>query len=163
MDTFSHALWGLGLFGQRGRAGLALLFGALPDLISFAPFLLWRLVTGRWTPGKPPLEILPDWLLFNYALGHSTLVAGCAVLLLWCWRPELGFVACGWLFHIVLDFPFHSADYFPTQLLWPLSDFAFDGIPWSRPWIWYPNLVGVLALLVWRLGQRRRRRMTGKL
>lgn len=40
MDTFSHALWGYGLFGFRKSPRLAYpkfaaLMGAMPDLISF--------------------------------------------------------------------------------------------------------------------------------
>ena len=35
MDTFSHALWGRGLFGFRGHPWLALMWGAMPDLVSF--------------------------------------------------------------------------------------------------------------------------------
>ena len=33
-----------------------------------------------------------------------------------------------WPFHIILDFPFHSKEYFPTKIIWPVSDFSFDGI-----------------------------------
>jgi hypothetical protein len=35
MDTLSHALWGKGLFGYRGKTWLALFFGEMPDLFSF--------------------------------------------------------------------------------------------------------------------------------
>ena len=37
-----------------------------------------------------------------------------------------------WPFHIILDFFTHSIEYFPTPILWPISDYKFDGIPWSN-------------------------------
>ncbi|MBN2645285.1 MAG: hypothetical protein JXR59_07425 [Desulfuromonadaceae bacterium] len=153
MDTFSHALWGWGLFGRR-HAGLALFFGALPDLVSFAPLLAGRLLMGTWVPGRPSLATIPGWCFFMYDLAHSAVIAGLAVFLLWRWRRDIGFVACGWLFHILLDFPFHSAAYFPTKLFWPLSGWVFDGISWGQPIVWYPNLAGLLLLLGWRWWQR---------
>jgi hypothetical protein len=56
----------------------------------------------------------------------------------------------GWPFHICLDFPFHTAQYFPTQLFWPISDFVIDGIAWNTPWVWFPNVAGILVLYLWR-------------
>ena len=55
-----------------------------------------------------------------------------------------------WPFHILLDFPFHSKEYFPTKLLYPLTDFSFDGIPWSNPEIWFPNISGIIILFIYR-------------
>jgi len=40
MDTFSHALWGYGLFGYKRYPWTAIFFGAMPDLISFGLLLL---------------------------------------------------------------------------------------------------------------------------
>ena len=34
MDILSHTFWGYGLFGQK-RPWLAMVFGAMPDMISF--------------------------------------------------------------------------------------------------------------------------------
>ena len=44
MDTLSHTLWGKGLFGYRKYGPWALLFGALPDLLSFGLYFLVRLI-----------------------------------------------------------------------------------------------------------------------
>ena len=35
MDTFSHALWGKGLFGYKKYRYLPFLFGDAPDLCAF--------------------------------------------------------------------------------------------------------------------------------
>ena len=59
----------------------------------------------------------------------------------------------GWPFHILLDFPFHSKEYFPTKLFWPLTDFTLDGIPWNQPVVWLPNLAGIAVLFYLRKKQ----------
>jgi hypothetical protein len=158
MDTLSHALWGSGLFGYRGHFWLALFFGAFPDLFSFGIFMLMQLANGQFTPGAPPLSIIPDWLFTSYDTTHSLVIAGGAIAIVAALNRNLAFAMLGWPFHILLDAPFHSAAYFPTRVFYPLSDFYIDGIPWNRPWIWYPNLAGVLLLLTWRLWVRRNNR-----
>lgn len=166
MDTLSHALWGYGLFGhtRQGRkrfAKTALFFGAMPDLISFGVFLVMRIVQGRWQMGPPPLETIPDWLYFNYSLGHSFVVSftviGIAALSLRKTQHRfLPFAMLAWPFHIVLDFPFHSFEYFPTPILWPFSDYKIDGIPWSHWYIWWPNVALLALLLIYRAKQKRK-------
>ncbi|HEY0906024.1 MAG TPA: hypothetical protein VGE17_02370, partial [Methylophilus sp.] len=71
MDTFSHALWGYGLFGFRKYPKFAALMGAMPDLISFGALFFTRLVDGSYTWGKPALASLPAWIYPAYSVGHS--------------------------------------------------------------------------------------------
>ena len=76
MDTLSHALWGKGLFGYRGRTWLALFFGAMPDLFSFGVLFIFRFASGGFSnitfgEGPPPLESIPWWVFVNYDLSHS--------------------------------------------------------------------------------------------
>ena len=33
-----------------------------------------------------------------------------------------------WPMHIIVDFFTHSLEFFPTPILWPVSDYRFDGI-----------------------------------
>ena len=63
---------------------------------------------------------------------------------------NIAFAMLAWPFHILLDFPFHSKEYFPTKHLYPLTDFSFDGIPWSNPEIWFPNISGIIILFIYR-------------
>jgi hypothetical protein len=151
MDIFSHALWGSGLFGFRRYFWLALFFGAFPDLSSFGIFFILRLINGTYTYGKPPLSSIPNWLFFNYNVTHSFVIAFSTIGLVSLWKKEVAFAMLGWPFHICLDFPFHSASYFPSPLFWPISDFVVDGIPWKHRLIWYPNIAGVILLYLWRL------------
>ena len=154
MDAFSHALWGGGLFGYRGHMLLALFFGIFPDLISFGLWLPSYLLTYGFDAGPPPIDIVPHWILVTYSISHSLIVAGgtiAVVAVLW---RDISFAMLGWLFHIILDAPFHSAGYFPTQIFWPVSGWTVDGIAWSNPWIWFPNVAGLIALYLWRWRER---------
>jgi hypothetical protein len=160
MDTLSHALWGYGLFGYKRYAWLAVFFGAMPDLISFGAFMAMQIANGAWHPGPPPLAILPGWLYTNYSLGHSFVICLPIIGLVSLWRRDIAFAMLAWPFHIVLDFPFHSFQYFPTPIFWPISDFRIDGIPWSHWYIWLPNVAGLGILLTYRCRQKRRRRPT---
>ena len=161
MDTLSHALWGYGLFGhiRQGRERLvktALFFGAMPDLISFGIFLTQRVLQGVWQPGPPPLSTIPDWLYFNYSLGHSFLIGFTVIALVAVKYRQLAFAMLAWPFHIVLDFPFHSFKYFPTPIFWPLSSYKVDGISWSHWYIWWPNVILLALLLLYRHQQKQK-------
>ncbi|MFD0912153.1 hypothetical protein [Methylophilus luteus] len=157
MDTFSHALWGYGLFGIRKYPKFAALMGAMPDLISFGALMLTRVIDGTYRWGKPALASLPDWIYPAYTVGHSFVIAFAVIGLVAIWRKDIAFAMLGWPFHITLDFPFHSLEYFPTPMLWPLSDYKIDGIPWSNWYIWLPNVAGIILLLAYRQRQKRKR------
>ena len=45
MDTFSHALWGKGLFGYRKYRPLSIFFGLFPDLSSFGVLFIVKLIS----------------------------------------------------------------------------------------------------------------------
>ena len=155
MDTFSHALWGYGLFGFRKTPKLAYpkfaaLMGAMPDLISFGALLVLRVLQGDIHFGKPALSTLPHWIYPAYTVGHSFVIAFAVIGAVAYWRKDIAFAMLAWPFHIVLDFPFHSLQYFPTPMFWPISDFKIDGIPWSHWYIWYPNVAGIVILLWYR-------------
>ena len=152
MDTLSHALWGRGLFGYRGMPWLALFFGAMPDLASFGILIVVNIFSG-FRPqfgGPPPLESLPDWLFLCYDISHSYVTAFIVIGIVYRFRKDVAFAMLGWPFHILLDFPFHSKEYFPTKLFYPITDYYFDGIPWNNPYIWFPNVAGIIILFIWR-------------
>lgn len=156
MDTFSHALWGYGLFGYKRYALLAIFFGAMPDLISFGAFMAINIFNGTFHFGPPPLDTLPLWLYRNYSLGHSFVISLPIIALVALWRKDIALPMLAWPFHIVLDFPFHTKAYFATPLFWPISDFRVDGISWSHWYIWWPNVAGLIILLGYRHRQKRR-------
>ena len=55
-----------------------------------------------------------------------------------------------WPFHIILDFFTHSIQYFPTPIFWPISNYRFDGIPWSNPNVMIINFIAIFLIFVFR-------------
>ena len=153
MDTFSHTLWGKGLFGYRKYGKWALLFGALPDLLSFGLYFIVRFITQgvNMEFGKPALESIPNWVFIMYDISHSWVIAFLFIIIFLQINKEICFPMLAWPFHILLDFPFHSKEYFPTPILWPISDYRFDGIPWSNRYVWFGNIACIIILFMYRL------------
>lgn len=151
MDTFSHTLWGGGLFGCRGHLWIALFFGAFPDLFSFGLWLPVHLFENGFSLGRPPpLHLIPLWVIISYSVTHSLVIALSVITIVALWRKAIAFAMLAWPFHILMDIPFHSADFFPTQFIWPLSNTFIDGIAWTNPWVWFSNIIGLILLFLWR-------------
>ena len=170
MDTFAHGLAGALIFSRSGYAGLlvgkirpdvkprhfdwtipaAALFGMLPDLMSFG-YVAVKHMTGGGR-GRPPSEIIPDWVYAAYNLTHSLLIVAALVLLLFLVNRWLGISACAWLWHVICDIPTHSKEFFPTPFLYPLSDLTMDGVPFMRPSVfisYWSILFAAWILLFW--------------
>ena len=153
MDTLSHALWGKGVFGYRGKPYWSLFFGALPDLLSFGIYFLINILfnSSNFKFGKPELDELPNWLFDLYNVSHSLLIALiCVGFVYFRINKNLAFAMLAWPLHIMLDFPFHTTDFFPTPILWPILDVRFDGIAWSNPYVWFSNIGGLIMIYIYR-------------
>ena len=55
-----------------------------------------------------------------------------------------------WPMHIIVDFFTHSIEFFPTPILWPISDYRFDGVPWSNPYVLVINFVLIFVIFIYR-------------
>ena len=119
---------------------------------SFGILIIIRIFSGNFQlgGGPPTMESIPWWVFINYDISHSFVSAFLCIWIVNRYRKDIAFAMWAWPFHILLDFPFHSKAFFPTKLLYPFTDFSFDGIPWSRPEIWFPNLAGILILFIYR-------------
>lgn len=160
MDILSHGLWGVLAFGRRSRHSfwLAFAIGLAPDLCSFG--ILWIAAMLGLSPkpdfshGTPPESSIPPYVHQLYDVSHSLVVCLAVFALLWLLmkRPirELG----AWGLHVLVDIPTHSFDFLPTPFLWPLSDWKFDGWPWSQSAILIPNFTLLLLLYGWFLLQQ---------
>ena len=177
MDILAHSLWaGAGitlaqrhwLLSQRMLA-LTVLLAALPDLLHLLPIIAWGMfgdgsLADVWRfaitmPGReptlPPLVNL--WTHHLHCFMHSAVVAGAATLLSWmAWRPLL-FVLLGWWSHIVIDVFTHSADYYPSPVLYPITEQGFDGLAWNTPWFLVANYLALGLTAVWLLRSRETR------
>ena len=157
MDTLSHALWGRGFFGYRGHPYWSLFFGALPDLFSFGIFFIITFVDRIFNDTDIDYKNmnLPDWLYNSYDLTHSMVIAFIAIGIVYFFvNKNFAFAMLAWPLHILVDFPFHTADFFPTPILWPLIEVKFDGMSWGNPYVWFSNVAGIIILYVYRYRNR---------
>lgn len=144
-----------------------MVLAAAPDVVHFLPVGWWALA-GEGTvaalkayavalPGEEPLmpplvEALAHHL---HCTMHSALVVGAVTLLVWLvtrswWLPLLG-----WWLHVVLDVFTHSADFFPSPVLYPLTYRGFDGLAWNVPWFLALNYAALGLTWWWLLRGRR--------
>ncbi|MGE5415540.1 MAG: metal-dependent hydrolase [Acidobacteriota bacterium] len=149
MDVISHALWGYIAIAGMGKveAGIAAAIGTAPDVIAFAPVVLTRSFWSKYDYNNPDRHIYPGWIHTMYNTTHSLVVFSIVFTILWFAVSRVAaIVTLAWLLHILMDIPTHSKDFFPTKILYPLSEIHFNGVPWSTPWILGIN--GVLLLVV---------------
>ena len=181
MDIVAHALWaGLGGLALRRHLAVqprhvagAMLAAAVPDLVQMVPVVAWALFGGgtlveAWAlavavPGAEPL--LPPavawWSHHLHCVMHSAPVALVVSLLAWRWKPSLWLPLLGWWSHIVVDVFTHSAEFYPSPVLYPFTQQGFDGLAWNEPWfvvLNYLALATVAASLVVGHATKGRRR-----
>lgn len=155
MDTLSHYLWTVAIYWQHPKRWLVGMFGALPDLMSFGIFFVQRLLTGTMERGAPGIETIPQYVHVMYDITHSLVVFMIVAAVLWFVAREWFWLIWGWALHIIIDIPTHTAAFFPTPFLWPVSDFHLSGISWGVTWFMLMNLVGLIAVYVWLIWRPR--------
>lgn len=164
MDILAHGVYNVALQKTikkdehtRREVLVAFLWGIMPDLLAFSiPFSL-AVLSGSLDHHVQAGGVDVADVLYPYT--HSLVVFGavflilCAVLKKW-YLPVLG-----WGFHILLDIPFHTPEFFPTPFLFPISDYTLPfGISWGSPLIWMATWVVVLAWLLVLYGHKKQER-----
>jgi len=129
------------------QKGLAVLFGVLPDIISFSFLNFKHFVRKTLHFNAPPLAVIPKYVFKLYDITHS-LVIWLAIFLI---LKILGLnwwliIYYAWGLHILLDIFTHTTEFFPTPILWPFSKFHFSGINWSNKWFMLFNYAVLLFL-----------------
>jgi hypothetical protein len=66
--------------------------------------------------------------------------------------PTTGLVVA----HITFDVFTHSQDYYPSPVLYPITDRGFDGIAWNSPIFMLTNYLLLAAIWLWLLRTHRR-------
>ena len=176
MDILAHTLWAaVGVVQARRRWPIAtgtvaatLTLAALPDVVQLLPIIAWWLFgDGSWAvlrafasalpghePALPPLVILLSHHL--HCIMHSAIVAAAVTLLFWLPRRSLWIPLLGWWSHIVIDVFTHSATFYPSPVLYPITERGFDGIAWNTPWFMVLNYIALAASGLWLAFARRR-------
>ena len=156
MDTLSHGLWGGIAFGRKSRKLFwqSFAFGVVPDILSFGIFFVLTFLgfasRPNWASGPPPADAIPSYIYTLYDLTHSLVIFAVVFLVVWLLLRKPVYTMLAWPLHILVDIPTHSLQFFPTPFLWPLFDgIRVDGIPWSHPYIFIPNVVFLAVLYFW--------------
>jgi len=164
MDIFSHWLWSMAL--TRGKISWKVSgpMGVLPDLLAFVPASIYGMINGiprtRVDADTVTSDLPVAWEIYQWT--HSlTIVAflyGCAYYFLKSKGHEnpkyvAWIFVLPWFFHILLDIPGHSIEFFPTPFLHPFSNFMFDGVRWSSWWFYFPQ-VALLSYIWWSILKR---------
>ena len=156
MDILSHGLYGSVTFGRKNRLSfwLSFFFGIAPDLFSFGFYTAGTWIGlfdhPDWSSGNhPDPSQIPLFVHTFYNYTHSLVIFALIFGLVWLVRRKPLWVMAGWGLHILVDIPTHSAEFFPTPFLWPISSFSVDGHPWSSPEIFIPNILLLCVLYAW--------------
>jgi hypothetical protein len=156
MDILSHGLWGGAAFGRKNKKDFwwAFFFGIAPDLFSFGIFTAMTVLgfaSGPdWSGGPPSESAIPTYVHDLYHFTHSFVIFALAFAAVWVFRRKAFLPMLAWPLHIIVDIPTHSTNFFPTPFLWPFFDnLRVDGIPWSHPMIFIPNVVLLAAVYLW--------------
>jgi hypothetical protein len=133
MDTPSHGLWSFVLWHSLPFPFLAVLFGMIPDLLSFGPASVYNITHGKVMQAKVRDETHPAWLKkYTNALfpvTHSLVVASTvSVSVFAIWGNQWWILA--WPVHIIVDIFSHPREK-ATPFLWPLFGYKVHGLNWS--------------------------------
>ena len=150
MDTLSHALYGKGLFGYKKYRWYSFFFGIIPDIFSFGIYFIYLIVFSEFEFGRPSREELPYWVYDLYDISHSMVTALVFIAIAYKINKDFAWPMLAWPMHIVVDFFTHSIEFFPTPILWPISDYRFDGVPWSNPYVLAINFILIFLIFIYR-------------
>jgi hypothetical protein len=135
MDVIAHLLWSYLLFHNSEHVWLAVIFGGIADVIFLVPMLTALIMKGFVKLERPPLEIIPDFIMTIYNSMHSLVTFFLAFFAVYFITGSFHWYMLAWLIHIIVDIPMHSKNYFPTTFLYPISKFTINGYPWEKPWL----------------------------
>ena len=171
MDIVAHGLWasaGLALARRYLSITPAVMvstvaLATLPDIFHLLPIAGWWIFAegsfdtvqayAMAVPGQEPAlpPLVKAWSQHLHCITHSALVAGAVTLIVWAVRRALWIPLLGWWSHIIIDVFTHSAEYYPSPVLYPVTQRGFDGVAWNTPWFMVLNyaVLGTSGLCLW--------------
>lgn len=165
MDVLAHGFWTNVVFyktsqNNKKQRYLTVLFGILPDVVSFTPATLYVLLAGK--NFSPELFFSQVWMFkyaaVSYNFTHSLVIFVLVATLITAMRRwRVWWPIWGWGLHVLIDIPTHK-NFYETPFLYPLSDYRFHyGIPWAEPTFMLINYGLLLTIyLYWFLVLRKR-------
>ena len=90
-------------------------------------------------------------------VAHSAIIAAAVTLFVLALRSSLWIPSLGWWSHIVIDVFKHSADYYPTPVLYSITERGFDGLAWNTPLFMLMNYAALCLTGLWLWFSRKSR------
>ena len=161
MDVFSHWLWGMALTRKKISWTISGPMGVLPDLLAFVPASINRMLNGEIRAERPDENSVTSDMPFAweiYQWTHSLTIVAFLYCCAYYFLKSRGherpaymawIFVLPWFFHILIDIPGHTIQFFPTPFLHPFSDLMFDGVRWSTWWFFFPQVIALAG--VWYL------------
>lgn len=164
MDVLAHALWTNAAFykkykQQKTQRFLAVIFGLLPDFVSFAPVFIYFIFSGisfsqdlYENLSAAPWPVRYSFESYNYT--HSLVIfAGVFLMVMLLRKGRPYWPLLGWALHIIIDLFTHTEKFFPTPVFFPLSGAHNPiAVSWGTPWfmlINYSCLAVVYGVIFW--------------
>lgn len=149
MDIFAHFFWSLLVFFNSKKYKLAVLFGILPDILSWGIYSSY-LVAKDLPMGRPMINNIPDWTFTLYDISHSIIIIAVVFGIVWLLFRKVPLFLYAWPLHVLIDIPTHTREFLPTPFLWPLSSWHFPGISWGTAAFMTTNyiLIACAAVIV---------------
>ncbi len=166
----SHGLWAYAIIRKKAKFWPTVFFAVMPDVvwwpITIIGFFGYEfptknvVVESPWPlmPDNVDLPYYPDYVYTLYDIPHSLILCGLVFLLIYSIEKRVYLPMLGWPIHILLDIPSHGKIFFPTKMLYPLSDFSIDGIPWVLPYFFIPNclfLIAIYSVIIYKYYKKR--------
>jgi hypothetical protein len=169
MDILAHMLWtnygaqqANKVLEKKGKRSIKLpevtFWGVFPDLFAFGiPFVLSipTFIQNGFVLRRPSVIGLASTL---YPYSHSIIIWAFIFSLVWVLfkRPRLELL--GWALHILIDIPSHSATFYPTPFLFPISNYRFtDGISWGSTWFMIINYTLLLVVSLYIFTRKKKK------
>jgi len=151
MDVFAHGLWTYAIYYKKKYRLLAAFIGVMPDLVAFGFFFIYNLFLNGLAFGKPALNSIPEYVFVGYNFTHSLVIFLLVVFTIYYITRKIPWLLGGWLFHILIDIPTHTREFFPTPFLWPLSGFKISAISWGNPYFMIFNYSLLVVVYIYLL------------
>ena len=149
MDYLAHGLWSYIFFHKTRKPLYAVFFGLLPDNLSWALYLFYRIIMGQFGSGPPVVENIPTWFFTLYGISHSLIVFAFVCLMIYIISKKIPVYIYAWPIAILMDTLTHTREYLPTPFLWPISGWHFPGISWGSGWFMILNYALIACSLAY--------------
>lgn len=153
MDLVSHALLSNLVFKELPLSARywAILLGVMPDIMGFVFIFKLEFFKKLLFFKKIPTSYFPKIVFLFYNIAHSIIIWTIIWLFLYfiIQSSLLAILWSSWGLHIFVDiFTHNSKSNLATRIMWPVSNWYFDGFTWSNKKFLLISYL-IFAILYW--------------